>query len=70
MKIRTYSVMLKSSTGAFILIPEGHPEMYDYVQQGYVNQYSGVKRDCLKWIENYWDENLILEEEQIFATVK
>lgn len=34
----------------------------------YIFLYEGYKKDSLKFIENYWEENLIYSENQQFIT--
>lgn len=66
-----FKILKKEETGAFILLNQNCPDMIDYLGQGFAPVFdeAKTKNACIEWLKDYWSENYVPEELQIFASV-
>lgn len=53
-----------------LLISANAPDLWDYVNSGFIEKKEGSQADCLDWLDNYWHDNNIGEDERILLTSK
>lgn len=66
--MKNFEVM-QDDNGYFLLIHANHPEKVDYAPN-YFKQFCGRLKQCMEFIEEFWDENFIRDEDRILLTVK
>lgn len=60
-----FIVLQKANDTALTIIRANNPELLDYINSGFAEQYTGTKNECLDFIRDWWDENDILEEDRL-----
>lgn len=68
--MNSFTVLHKKENDAIILLPVNDIELADYLQGGYNVEMEGTKRECLNWIEMFWDEEVIPDDQRIFTDKK
>lgn len=62
-------LLINPQNGGIIMTSENHPEIPDFKTDGYIELYSGTKRECEDFMEQYWDEHCTPDENRIFMKV-
>jgi hypothetical protein len=61
-------LLLNNQTKGLTLISDKHPEAENRQHEELIH--TGTRRECLTALDNYWYENNIPEELQIFQEIK
>ena len=62
-------ILFKEENNALAMINESSCDVLDYQMQGYELVKTGSKKECLQYIEEFWDENYIPDDSRIFLNL-
>lgn len=65
-----FALLSNSDNGALLIIKDAHPDLPDYLANGFQKVATGTRRTIEDAIAEYWDENEVLPELQLVAEVK
>jgi len=68
--IKPFLLLKHKTEQSIVLIKDDHPELIEWIAKGFRKYDSGTRNDCLRLLEDYWDENNIVDEEKLFVEVK
>jgi hypothetical protein len=66
--MKQFIIMSNEKTGAILLIKETSSDYDSYKALGFCPIFKGTKRECIAYVDEYFDENFIPDEERIFLT--
>lgn len=67
--IKNFELLHNEKTNAVLLIHKNHCDLSDYQRQGYKEVlYEGNKNECTYYVSQWFEENFIPDEMQIFLT--
>lgn len=64
-----FKILLRPSTGALVLLSKNSSDLLDYYTQGFSDAFDGRKKECLEWLDDYWQENFVPDEEKMFLSL-
>ena len=63
-------LILQKEESNLLLIVANSPDVMDYVNSGYLEQFKGTKNECLDWIDDYQVSNDVPEDQQNYRVHK
>lgn len=67
--MKKYHLFINDNNGAITLISENNPD-FGFYADTLTLLYKGNRRDCIRFLEQYQDENYIPDEIRMFEEIK